>query len=116
MAYTVTTTSLKDEKSETQVWMIPAEGGEAIPMTAKAVSSSQPRFSPDGKYLAFLSARGENSRTQVWLLNRQGGEAQPLTEMRQGVRSFEWSPDSSKLVLLVQDPKPEDLESEKMEK
>jgi dipeptidyl aminopeptidase/acylaminoacyl peptidase len=116
VAYAVTSTSPKDEKSETQVWMIPVGGGEAMPMTAKGVSSSRPRFSPDGKYLAFLSARGENSRTQVWLLNRQGGEAQPLTEVRQGVGSFEWSPDSSRLVLLIQDPKPEDLEAEKMEK
>jgi dipeptidyl aminopeptidase/acylaminoacyl peptidase len=108
VAYTISAANLKDEKTETQVWMIPASGGEAIPMTAKGSSSSSPRFSPDGKYLAFLSARNE-AKTQVWVLNRQGGEAQQLTEVKQGVRSFEWSPDGKKISLVIQDPSPDDL-------
>jgi len=116
VAYTVGSSNLKEEKTENQIWMIPVKGGDAIPLTAKESPSFRPRFSPDGKYLAFLSARGENAQTQVWVLNRQGGEAQPLTEVRQGVLSFDWSPDSQLLVLLIQDPKPEDLEAEKMEK
>jgi dipeptidyl aminopeptidase/acylaminoacyl peptidase len=108
VAYTVGTDSLKDDKSETQVWMVPAAGGDPIPMTARGSSASRPRWSPDGKSLAFLSARGE-SKTQVWLLNRSGGDSQQLTEVRHGVQSYEWSPDGRRLVLLIQDPSPEDL-------
>ncbi len=119
LAYTVGTTDLKEEKSENRLWMIPVEGGEALPMTLEGTSASRPRFSPDGKYLAFLSARseggnnGERARTQVWLLDRRGGEGRELTEVMQGVQSFDWSPDSTRLVLLIQDPTPEQVESEK---
>src|ERR1051325_11347171 len=103
IAYTVETPSLKEDKSETRIWMIPAGGGDAIPMTAEGNSSSHPRWSPDGKYLAFLSERNEG-KTQVWLLDRRGGEAQKLTETIQDVDDFAWAPDSKRLVLVLKDP------------
>lgn len=115
IAYTVGTTTLKDERSESQIWMIPAAGGDPIAMTMKGTSAGRPRWSPDGKYLAFTASRGENARTQVWALNRMGGEAQPLTEVKQGVQSYEWSPDSSRLLLSIQDPSPEELQQGKDE-
>jgi len=79
---------------------------------------SYPRFSPDGKYLAFIAARTDGKpeeadnpkvTSQVWLLNRAGGEAQRLTEMSGGASGFEWSPDSTRLVIVSYDPedKPE---------
>ncbi len=114
VVYTVTTTVLKEEKSETQIWMVPFAGGEPIPMTAKGGSASRPRWSADGKYLSFLAARGEG-KTQVWALDRQGGEAQQLTEVPQGVGSYDWSPDGTRLVLEVQDPSSEDLAAQKDE-
>jgi dipeptidyl aminopeptidase/acylaminoacyl peptidase len=114
VAYTVGSTNLKEEKSEGQIWMVPTAGGDPAPMTAKGSSASHPRWSPDGGYLAFLSARGE-SKTQVWLLDRNGGDSQQLTEVRQGVQSYEWSPDGRKLLLLIKDPSPEDLAAAKDE-
>ena len=115
IAYTVTSTSLKDDKTETQIWMVPAAGGDAIALTAEGVTSDHPRWSPDGKFLAFLSARkdadGNESKTQVYLLNRLGGEAQRLTETIQDVEDFAWSPDSKRLVLILRDPSPEESEA-----
>ena len=118
VAYTVGSTDLKKEKSESQLWMAPTDGGEPMPMTANGTSAGSPRFSPDGKYVSFLASRsgdddGENAKTQVWLLDRRGGEAQQLTEVMQGVSGYEWSPDSKRLVLLIKDPSPEELEAEK---
>src|SRR5438128_2057049 len=112
VAYSVRTRILKDDKNEQRLWMISTHGGDPVPLTAEGVSSSHPRWSPDGKYLAFLSARN-SGKTQVWLLNRLGGEAAHLTDVPQGVDDFEWSPDSTRLVLILRDPKPEDLEAAK---
>jgi dipeptidyl aminopeptidase/acylaminoacyl peptidase len=112
VAYAVRTRMLKEDKNEQRLWMISTHGGDAIPMTAEGVSSSHLRWSPDGKYLAFLSSRNAG-KPQVWLLNRLGGEAVALTETAQGVNDFEWSPDSTRLVLILQDPKPEDAEAAK---
>jgi dipeptidyl aminopeptidase/acylaminoacyl peptidase len=112
VAYVVRTRMLKEDKNEIRLWMISARGGEAIPLTAEGISSGQPRWSPDGKFLAFTSARN-GGKNQVWLLNRLGGEAVRLTDVPQGVGEFEWSPDSARLVLIIQDPKPEDLEAAK---
>jgi len=112
VAYAVRTRMLKEDKNEQRLWMVSTHGGDPISLTAEGVSSSHPRWSPDGKYVAFLSARN-NGKTQVWLLNRLGGEAAHLTDVPQGVDDFEWSPDSTRLVLILRDPKPEDLEAAK---
>jgi dipeptidyl aminopeptidase/acylaminoacyl peptidase len=112
VAYTVKTLNLKEDKSEERIWTVPTAGGDAIPMTAEGVSSSHSRWSPDGKYLAFLSARNEG-KTQVWLLNRSGGEAQRLTDTPQDVDDFVWSPDSTRLVLILRDPSEEELAAAK---
>ncbi len=115
VAYTVKTTDLEKDESETALWMVPAGGGEeAKPwrFTAPGYSASHPRWRPDGQRLGFLSSRGtgdEEAETQVWAFDLRGGDAQPLTDVKQGVAGFEWSPDGHRLLLEIKDPKPEDL-------
>src|SRR6266446_8155270 len=53
VAYAVRTRMLKEDKSEQRLWMVSSRGGDAIPLTAEGVSSAHPRWSPDGRYLAF---------------------------------------------------------------
>ncbi|MGD8579610.1 MAG: hypothetical protein PVI46_09785, partial [Lysobacterales bacterium] len=110
IAYTVTRRDLDEDKNRSRVWMVPAAGGEAVPMTAADQSSSHPRWSPDGRYLAFLSGR-DDQPAQVWTLNRKGGEAIQVTDTPQDVEDFEWSPDSSRLVLVLQDPTEAEIEA-----
>jgi dipeptidyl aminopeptidase/acylaminoacyl peptidase len=112
VSYSVNAALLKDDKSESRIWMVPLAGGDPVPLTAEGVSSSHPRWSPDGKFLAFLSARKEG-KTQIWLLNRLGGEAQRITDTPQNVEDFAWSPDSRRLVVILRDPSPEELEAAK---
>jgi dipeptidyl aminopeptidase/acylaminoacyl peptidase len=121
LAYTITSADLEKDKSETRVWMSPTKGGEALPMTAKGYSASEPRFSPDEKYLTFIAQRSESGddkkdsedKPQVWALNRLGGEAQQLTSVKQGVSGYEWSPDGKRLLLLIKDPQPFELTEDK---
>jgi len=80
IAYTVSTTSLDEERSFTRIWMAPAAGGEAIPLTAEKKSASSPGWSPDGRYFSFTASR-DGGKTQVWVLDRRGGEAYPLTDV-----------------------------------
>ena len=112
VAYTVHSASLKDDKNEERIWMVPSAGGDAVALTAEGSSSSHARWSPDGKFIAFLSARSEG-QTQVWLLNRLGGESQRLTDTPQDVDDFAWSPDGRRLALVLRDASPEELEAAK---
>ena len=112
VAYAVDKTLVKEDKTETRLWMIPFSGGDAIPLTTEGVSSTHPRWSPDGDFLAFLSARN-GGKTQIWLLNRLGGEAQRLTDTFQNVQDFAWSPNGRRLVLVLRDPSPDELAAAK---
>ncbi|HLE22345.1 MAG TPA: S9 family peptidase, partial [Vicinamibacteria bacterium] len=109
IAYSVETANLEEDDTETRIWMVPAAGGEPIPMTSEGSSASRPRWSPDGRYLAFLSDRNDQE-TQVWTLFRQGGDPVQRTEVVQGVSSFDWSPDGRRMVLVIKDASPEELE------
>jgi dipeptidyl aminopeptidase/acylaminoacyl peptidase len=111
IAYTVARQDLEEDNWKGQVWVVPATGGEPVPMTAEEQWTAyppQPRWSPDGKYLAFLSTR-KGGKHQVWSLFRQGGDAVQLTDTAQSVRSFEWSPDSGRMLLMLKDPTPQEL-------
>jgi len=114
IAYGVETTNVDKDESAADLFMVDWDGSTRIQLTHTEDSSeSHPRFSPDGKYLAFIAARTDGkseesddpkAESQVWLLNRAGGEAQRLTEMPGGVSGFEWSPDSARLVIVSYDP------------
>src|SRR5215471_20771895 len=113
VAYTVGTIDSDKDKRDTDLWMVNWEGTEQIRLTSTPdTSESSPRWSPDNKYLAFLTARGDEAEkkqgAQVWLLNRAGGEAQELTNIKGGVSDFSWSPDAKRLVLVVRDENPND--------
>jgi dipeptidyl aminopeptidase/acylaminoacyl peptidase len=112
VVYAVHTAQLKDDKNEERIWMVPTAGGGAVALTAEGVSSSHPRWSPDGKFIAFLSERGD-AQTQIWLLNRMGGEAERLTDTPQDVEDFAWSPDGRRIAVVLRDASPEELEAAK---
>ena len=101
VAYTVTTVDSAKDKSDNDIWMTSWDGATTIRVTSSPESESSPRWSPDGRYLAFLSGRQEGKGAQVWLLDRRGGEAQRVTQIHGGISEFAWSPDSKRMVLVV---------------
>jgi dipeptidyl aminopeptidase/acylaminoacyl peptidase len=90
VAYTVATPDMDANRSVSNLWLVPAAGGEAIQLTRSGKDSS-PKWSPDGKTIAFLSARSGDS--QVYLLSMEGGESQALTKLSTGADLVKWSPD-----------------------
>ncbi|MGH9337153.1 MAG: TolB family protein, partial [Vicinamibacteria bacterium] len=110
VAYTVRTANLEKDRFVRDVWMASWDGSRAIQLThTREESESRPRFSPDGRYLAFVASRGEDEdeESQVWLLDRSGGEARKLTSFPGGVADYVWSPDSSRLAVIASDPDPD---------
>ncbi|HEX5705292.1 MAG TPA: S9 family peptidase [Pyrinomonadaceae bacterium] len=110
IAYTVSTIDAKEDKSNTHIWLVAYDGSNDRQITFSNDSENAPRWSPDGKYLAFTSSRPGKQGvrgSQVWLLDRNGGEAFQLTELKGRLQGYEWSPDSKRLALIIGDPDPD---------
>jgi dipeptidyl aminopeptidase/acylaminoacyl peptidase len=99
IAYTVTSVDREADKRVSSIWMVNWEGTQNLRLTFGPDSANSPQWSPDGKYLSFLSARKGSEKSQVWLLDRRGGEAQALTDVKAEIGDYRWSPDSKTLVL-----------------
>ena len=85
VAFTVTTVNEKENKRHSEVWVVPAAGGDPVRYTAPAFESRNPRFSPDGKYLFFNSQRpGGSGNTWAIRMDAPSGEATQLTDWPSG--------------------------------
>ena len=71
VAYLVTSYDRESDESRSALWMANWAGDASVQLT-RGESVSEPRFSPDGHYLSFLSARPSGDRTQLWVLDRRG--------------------------------------------
>lgn len=101
VAYTVRETDLPADRNVTQIWMVSWDGRQQIQMTHGFTSANSPKWSPDGRLLSFLAARGVDAHSQVWAMDRRGGEARVATDAGGDVEQYAWSPDSSRLALVI---------------
>ena len=103
VAFTVTETNWEDNAHETEIFLVPAAGGDPIQLTRAKKSSSSPGWSPDGQWLAFVSDRTD--KRQLYVMSVRGGEPRALTSVDDGVGSFSWSPDGKSIAFTMTDPK-----------
>jgi len=96
------------------IWLHDKQTGGVRQFTFSAKSESAPRWSPDGKQLAFLSDRGEQQ--QIYLMRGDIGEGIALTKGKRAVKSFEWSPDGKQLAFLAPDTKTDAEEKKEKDK
>src|SRR5690606_40916696 len=83
------------------IWLATLDDGRAVQVrqfTYGPKADTTPRWSPDGRTLAFISVRGE--RPQIYLIGLDGGEARPLTNRRQGAGEPVWSPDGRRIAFV----------------
>ncbi|HET7353202.1 MAG TPA: S9 family peptidase, partial [Gaiellaceae bacterium] len=102
VAYVVNRIDREANGYRAAIWVAPLDGSEEpTQLTAGTRSDSSPRWSPDGRWLAFVSNRdGEDEKAhgELYVLPAKGGEPRRLTESKEGVESIAWSPDSARIV------------------
>jgi len=93
VAFVVTMLSEARDEYLSTIWVVDVNGGGAHPFTRGPRRDTAPRWSPDGRWLAFVSEREKKGQGQLHVMPADGGEAVRLTDLRPGVTSPAWSPD-----------------------
>ncbi len=95
IAFTITDTDVAANRRATQIYLMPATGGEMRQLTNDKASSSSPRWSPDGKLLAFISAR--DGEAQIHMIDVASGKITKISNVALGADAPLWSPDGKLL-------------------
>ncbi|MGA2249170.1 S9 family peptidase [Terracidiphilus sp.] len=122
--YSVSKTDFKEDKNDSHLWMVKWDGSERVQLTYGKEGAGGAKFSPDGKYISFLSSRpGPTSSSakgsQVWVMDRRGGEPQQLTDVKSvdgkdmEISGYLWAPDGKKLLLTLHPKSEPDAEEGK---
>ena len=112
VAYTVGYGDFKQDAFITQIWLAETGAGKTFQLTRGDRASTNPRWSPDGQWLAFLSNR-QDDRNQIFLINPAGGEAQQLTKSETAISNFAWSEDGRTIAYTATEPTPQPLKDRK---
>jgi dipeptidyl aminopeptidase/acylaminoacyl peptidase len=101
VAYVVTVNDRESDEAHAAIWMVSWDGTQRLALTVAADGTAKPRWSPDGRYLAFLSTPQGSEKQQIMLLDRRGGEPRALTKVAGDIGEYAWSPDGKRLVFAM---------------
>src|SRR5438445_8836702 len=119
VVYEVQKDNWEDNAFDRNLWIVDVATGESHPLTSAKKSSTNAAWSPDGKWIAFLSDRpGQikdtpEGKKQLYVISTDGGEAQQLTKTENDVNAFEWAPDSKRIAFSTADQDPKALKDRK---
>src|SRR2546421_4886356 len=112
VAYTVAYGDFKQDAFVTQIWLADSTSGKTFQLTRGDKSSTNPRWSPEGKWLAFLSNRLED-KNQIFVIDTSGGEAQQLTKSETAISNFAWAEDGKTIAYTATEPTSQPLKDRK---
>ena len=114
VVYVISAVDFKEGAYKTDLWLVSFKGGEPRQLTRGPRRDDTPRWSPDGKRIAFLSDR--SGSPQLWLIDPAGGEAEKLSDHKTPVKDFAWAPDGQGIAFLAADPDSEEEARRRKEK
>lgn len=103
--HSISTPDSAKNKRSSDLFMTTWDGKESFQLTHSEEGEGSATFSPDGKYISYLSAKKVDSieNTQIWLMDRRGGEARQFTKLKGDLQGYVWSADGSKIALVIKD-------------
>jgi dipeptidyl aminopeptidase/acylaminoacyl peptidase len=102
---------------DSKLYMMDIEGKETIQLTEQTKGIGQPQWSPDNKFISFISkGKTEESSSQIFLMNLKGGEPIQLTKIKGEIASYRWFPDGKSLLMEIRDPSTADTAKSKIRK
>ncbi len=109
VAYAVREAVMTDDRSEyvNQVYVANADGSNVVQLTRNDKNNTSPKWSPDGKWIAFNSNR--DGKSNLYLIAVAGGESEKITDVKTGINDFNWSPDGTMIAFTLTDA-PSDLD------
>jgi dipeptidyl aminopeptidase/acylaminoacyl peptidase len=119
VVYEVGKTNWEENAFERNLWIADVASGETHALTTAKKSSTNPAWSPDGKWIAFLSDRPAQiagtpeGKKQVYVISADGGEAQQVTKVESDVSDFDWAPDSKRIAFSMSDPETKAMKDRK---
>jgi dipeptidyl aminopeptidase/acylaminoacyl peptidase len=120
VAYVVANARMDADNSDflSQIYLASTEAITNYQYTFGDKSCTDPQFSPDGQFLAFVSGRGKDkeAKKQLFVIRVTGGEAEPVTVAKNNITSYAWSPDSKRMAYIVTDARSAQDEKDRKEK